>query len=286
MEVHRIKETTTVVVLFSGLKVPNYVMCGSSMLRCTLYRRQTDICYECGALGHRANVCPTPTKKVCRGCAVNDPANDHQCQPTRALCRGPHLTADKSCQHRFQVPYLVRRQRRRRKAAKKRRQHQEGLTSRDWSVTPTSKMHSPSPAVKKSRSRSRGRSRSKRRAHSKGCSHSKGRSHSRLRFQEAPKTWADRSKPSPAQQPEQVTRAPLPEQKEDPRIAFLLQENASLKAQLQQMRVEFEALNNTVQALVRSLSVEPRRAKRKIGVEGEVAAASDLDVLGAIKYLQ
>lgn len=85
MEVHRIKKTTTVVVLFSGLKVPNYVMCGTSMLRCTLYRRQTDVCYECGALGHHANVCARPTKKVCRGYAVKDPANDYQCQPTCAL---------------------------------------------------------------------------------------------------------------------------------------------------------------------------------------------------------
>lgn len=88
MEVRRIKETTTVVVLFSGLKVPNYVMCGTSMLRCTLYMRQTDVCYGCGALGHRADVCPTPTKKVCRGCGVSDPAEDHQCQAKCALCGG------------------------------------------------------------------------------------------------------------------------------------------------------------------------------------------------------
>ncbi|KAH8040876.1 hypothetical protein HPB51_013046 [Rhipicephalus microplus] len=147
-------------------------------------------------------------------------------------------------------------------------------------MAPTSRMRSPSPAVKKSRSRSRERSRSKRRAHSMG------RSHSRLRFREAPKNWADHAKPSPVQQPEQVTHAALQEQKEDPRIAFLLQENASFKAQLQQMRVEFEALENTAQAPVRSSSVEPRLAKKKIGAEGEVVAPSDLDVLGAIKDLQ
>ncbi|KAH8008888.1 hypothetical protein HPB51_007480 [Rhipicephalus microplus] len=141
-------------------------------------------------------------------------------------------------------------------------------------------MRSPSPAVTKSRSRSRRRSRSKRRAHSKG------RSHSRLRLKGAPKTWADRAKPSPAQQPAQVKHAALPKQKEDPRIAFLLQENASSKAQLELLRVEFEALKNTAQAPVRSSSVEPWLAKRKIGVEGEVAVASDLDVLGAIKDLQ
>ncbi|KAL1476326.1 hypothetical protein MTO96_036590 [Rhipicephalus appendiculatus] len=102
----------------------------------------------------------------------------------------------------------------------------------------------------------------------------------------APITWADRAKPKQAQQPAQVTHAALPEQKEDPRIAFLLQENASLKAQLQKMRVEFEALKNSAQAPARPLSVEPRPAKRRIGAEGEVAAASDSDVLGAIRDLQ
>ncbi|KAH8029505.1 hypothetical protein HPB51_011387 [Rhipicephalus microplus] len=146
-------------------------------------------------------------------------------------------------------------------------------------------MGSLSPTVENSRSRSRGRSRFKRRAHSKGPSNLKGRSHSSLRFLKAPKTWADRAKPSPAQQPAQVTHAALPEQ-QDPMIAFLLQENASLKSQVQKMRVEIEALKNTAHAPMRSSSVEPRPAKRKIGTNGEVAAPSDLNVLRAIKDLQ
>lgn len=78
----------------------------------------------------------------------------------------------------------------------------------------------------------------------------------------------------------------LPEQKEDPRVAFLIQENATLKAQLQQMRVEFEALRNSAQPPARPSSVERRPAKRRIGPEGEVAAASDSAVLEAIKELQ
>ncbi|KAH7964508.1 hypothetical protein HPB51_027253 [Rhipicephalus microplus] len=160
-----------------------------------------------------------------------------------------------------------------------------GATSNCRQVLPAS-IPSTLLAVNKSRSRSRGCSRSDRRAHSKKLSLTKERSHSRLRFREALKTWADRAKPSPAQQSAQVTHVPLPEQKEDPRIAFLLQENASLRTLLQQMRVEFEALRNTALAPVRSSSVELRWAERKISVEGEVVAASDLDVLRAIKDLQ
>ncbi|KAH7939293.1 hypothetical protein HPB52_010136 [Rhipicephalus sanguineus] len=152
------------------------------------------------------------------------------------LVRRAQLTADKSCRHRFQVPFVVRQRRRRRKHAKKNLRAQEGLTSRDSSVAPPTKMRSPSPAFGKRRSHSRERSRSR------GRPRSKGRSLSRRGFREAPTTWAERAKQSPAQQPAQVTHAALPEQKEDPRIALLLQENASLKAHLQQMRVEFEAL--------------------------------------------
>ncbi|KAH7968804.1 hypothetical protein HPB52_011435 [Rhipicephalus sanguineus] len=33
--VRRIKQTPTVIVLFDGMKVPNYVMCGTNMIRCT-----------------------------------------------------------------------------------------------------------------------------------------------------------------------------------------------------------------------------------------------------------
>ncbi|KAH7934801.1 hypothetical protein HPB52_000498 [Rhipicephalus sanguineus] len=63
LEVKHIEDTTRSFVLFDRLKVPNYVMCGASMLRCTLYRRQTDVCYACGRLAHRADVCLAPEKQ-------------------------------------------------------------------------------------------------------------------------------------------------------------------------------------------------------------------------------
>ncbi|KAK8784105.1 hypothetical protein V5799_009525 [Amblyomma americanum] len=48
--------TTTVVIAFDGLKVPNLIRYGATLVRCTLYRKQIDICYKCGRLGHRMYV--------------------------------------------------------------------------------------------------------------------------------------------------------------------------------------------------------------------------------------
>lgn len=63
----RIKNTETVILIFNGLKVPNYVYCGQVIYRCTLYKRQIDTCRTCGQVGHRQDVCPTPSTKVCEG---------------------------------------------------------------------------------------------------------------------------------------------------------------------------------------------------------------------------
>ncbi|KAH9381448.1 hypothetical protein HPB48_008972 [Haemaphysalis longicornis] len=85
LEAKRIKKTTTVVVLFDGMKVPNYVMCAVSLLHCTFYKRQTDVCYTCGGLDYRADVRPNPNKRVCRDCGIASPPEDHRCSPKCAL---------------------------------------------------------------------------------------------------------------------------------------------------------------------------------------------------------
>ncbi|KAH8026830.1 hypothetical protein HPB51_025444 [Rhipicephalus microplus] len=61
-----------------------------------------------------------------------------------------------------------------------------------------------------------------------------------MRFQEVP-TWADRVKPKPAAPPPKVTQVPLPDDREDPRVAKLIQENACLKAEIQQLRADLES---------------------------------------------
>ncbi|KAL1466695.1 hypothetical protein MTO96_026462 [Rhipicephalus appendiculatus] len=119
--VRRIKRTPTIVVLFEGQKVPKHVYFEGVRYPCTLYRRQVDVCYACGELGHRSDVCPNGEgQKKCRGCGMSSPLEDHQCDPKCSICGGAHQTADRKCRHRFQMPYIVRQRRRRR-----RRQDQE-----------------------------------------------------------------------------------------------------------------------------------------------------------------
>ncbi|KAH8037259.1 hypothetical protein HPB51_009702 [Rhipicephalus microplus] len=119
----RIKSTETVILIFNGLKVPNYVYCGQVIYRCTLYKRQIDTCRTRGQVGHRQDVCPTPSTKVCDHCGHLPTDNPHVCnQQGCALCGEAHRTGDRECRHRYQLPYLMRRRRQRRRRRKQAQQ--------------------------------------------------------------------------------------------------------------------------------------------------------------------
>ncbi|KAH7954785.1 hypothetical protein HPB49_021845 [Dermacentor silvarum] len=107
----RIKSTGTVFVVFDRYKVPNYGSYGGTLVKCTLYRKQVEVCYACGRLGHRADVCPSPDEAVCKGCGAANPNEQHKCDPKCRLCGGRHFTAAKECKQRYQTAYLVRRRR-------------------------------------------------------------------------------------------------------------------------------------------------------------------------------
>ncbi|KAL1417890.1 hypothetical protein MTO96_006031 [Rhipicephalus appendiculatus] len=104
----RLSNTTTVIVLFEGHKVPTFVRYRAALLRCSLYRKQVDFCRQCNRLGHRGDVCPNPDNKLCAGCGTPNPDEGHRCEPKCQLCGADHSTADKTCKAKFKKPFIVK----------------------------------------------------------------------------------------------------------------------------------------------------------------------------------
>ncbi|KAM7300848.1 hypothetical protein ISCGN_016433 [Ixodes scapularis] len=105
----RMGNTDNVIILFNGFHVPRYVYYRAMLVRCTLYKKQVDVCHECGRLGHRADVCPSPNDKICRGCGCSNPPSEHRCEPKCLLCGKGHVTGDRKCKAKYKIPYLVKR---------------------------------------------------------------------------------------------------------------------------------------------------------------------------------
>ncbi|KAH7940348.1 hypothetical protein HPB52_023535 [Rhipicephalus sanguineus] len=148
----RIASTTAVIIAFDGPRVPRLVRYGATLIPCSLYRKQIDICYQCGRLGHRMDVCPHPDNKICRCCGVRNPDREHQCSLKCTLCGGSHLTADKTCNAKYKTPYVIR------KRLWERRMAQESSTQPNDPPLRESKKPSRSrsrPGAGRSRSRSR-----------------------------------------------------------------------------------------------------------------------------------
>ncbi|KAG0427899.1 hypothetical protein HPB47_025074 [Ixodes persulcatus] len=94
-------QSSSALITFEGRKLPSYVIYSASRQRVLPYRPPRHICTRCFWDGHRADVCPTPTIRICTQCATHDPTPDHACTPKCVLCDGQHPTGDKMCQKRY-----------------------------------------------------------------------------------------------------------------------------------------------------------------------------------------
>ncbi|KAH8026529.1 hypothetical protein HPB51_021141 [Rhipicephalus microplus] len=225
LEVKRIRNTTAVTILFQGMQVPKYVCC---IVRCVLFCRHTEVCYNCGRLCHRAVVCPNPNTMWCRKCRLKMTPENRQCRPHCTLCSGPHPITDKDCKREFQVLYIVY-QRRRRKCGDSRSRGQSGASFRDSSATSNTSTTS---------RRSRCLTLAARRC-SAQRSHSRSRRH--CSYHQAELTWADpvqgKQQPQRSTPPiKRVTWASLPEQESE--TVSTVQELAGLLATIQQLTTQ------------------------------------------------
>ncbi|KAH7973764.1 hypothetical protein HPB49_005007 [Dermacentor silvarum] len=100
--------TNLAITVFRGTYVPHYVYYRSYEYQCVLYKKQYETCYACRRLGHRADLCPQPQVRRCRGCGSAEPTDDNRCEPKCLLCGRDHPTGDRKCKVRFKTPYLVK----------------------------------------------------------------------------------------------------------------------------------------------------------------------------------
>ncbi|XP_077553506.1 uncharacterized protein LOC144168379 [Haemaphysalis longicornis] len=234
--VKRIKNSGSVIIVFDGLRVPNFVRYGPTLVRCYLYRKQVDVCYACGKIGHRKDVCPTPGVSECRGCGVRNPSDPHVCNPKCKLCGGLHVTADKSCKKRYLMPYVVRVRRQERAKAQMVKEETQTVSDRSES---------------RGRASSRCRSRSRRRASSKkrDASRSRGRSRSRgpqARFAAGggADSWANKVKGKEKGADQPMTQANRSLERD--RILSLEKENNSLRAVVERLTLELIELRREI----------------------------------------
>ncbi|KAH7949105.1 hypothetical protein HPB49_005160 [Dermacentor silvarum] len=114
LQARRMGNTNSVLIVFDGKQVPYHVYYRGAEYKCYLHKKRIQVCDICGTVGHRADVCPTPTQKKCKSCDTVNPPADHTCQPCSALCGKDHTTGDKACHRRFQTPHLLLQRRRER----------------------------------------------------------------------------------------------------------------------------------------------------------------------------
>ncbi|KAH9379193.1 hypothetical protein HPB48_000224 [Haemaphysalis longicornis] len=242
LEVTRIKTSQTVVLLFDGMRVPRHVMFGIYMVRCSLFKRQNDVCYTCGQPGHRSDVCVNPNTNACKNCGIKSTSEGHPCTPKCAMCGGAHPTGSKTCKHRFQVPYVVR-QRQRQRSCSRRRQQQLGAGQRRSTLS-RERSHSPGSrrrSVSKGRSHSRqSRAQSRRRFQTSRRSESRGRSGQQ--DLQTSSSWADKIKEGTAKDTKQVKPGPSPEHVKEPRADQLIAENRQMSQKLDHVTDKLEKL--------------------------------------------
>lgn len=67
--------TATAIITFAGLKVPRYVRYYGAEYRCYIHAPRAQVCGICLTVGHRADVCPTPSIKRCTTCGTENPSS-------------------------------------------------------------------------------------------------------------------------------------------------------------------------------------------------------------------
>ncbi|KAH8026835.1 hypothetical protein HPB51_025575 [Rhipicephalus microplus] len=246
LEAHRIGNTTSIVILFAGTKVPNYIKYGSIIVKCGLYRQHHNVCKTCGEIGHRADVCPTPETKICFACGAPNPTADHaaRCKPRCKLCNGAHATGTEGCTKKYKVPFVVTQRRwERRNAA-------SAFSSQDFPQLPPQQQNE-AHLSKRGRSRSRKRDKSRRQSASRGRS-TDGKRSENMNYNRNQQRPGNVINGAQAINPQAANRNPLNHVAEakDNTIQSLRNENEQLKRCIAEQRAQMQEMNAKLNQLI------------------------------------
>ncbi|KAH8034671.1 hypothetical protein HPB51_000309 [Rhipicephalus microplus] len=246
LEAHRIGNTTSIVILFAGTKVPNNIKYGSIIVKCGLYRQHHNVCKTCGKIGHRADVCPTPETKICFACGAPNPTADHaaRCKPRCKLCNGAHATGTEGCTNKYKVPFVVTQRRwERRNAA-------SAFSSQDFPQLPPQQQNE-AHLSKRGRSRSRKRDKSRRQSASRGRS-TDGKRSENMNYNRNQQRPGNVINGAQAINPQAANRNPLNHVAEakDNTIQSLRNENEQLKRCIAEQRAQMQEMNAKLNQLI------------------------------------
>lgn len=271
VEAHRIGDSTAVIVLFAGNKVPHYIKYGIVLMKCGLYRKHFDVCRACGKLGHRRDVCPNPGNRFCFGCGKVDPEEGHElaCQPKFKLCGGPHPTGEWNCKNKYKQPYVVKcRQWEKKTDASERR-----ITAGDFPLLGPR-------AIERTNSTSRRRADSQRRVDSM---ERRGRSISRRREASRPRgetSWADtiRTPKLGGRQSNADSQHDKNRQEDSAAIKALRDENEKLRKKILEQDNIIKEINEKLAALVRNKEEQASPAQAAKTNEIMIEEDSEIEV--------